>query len=52
MIEKEQGFRYLIGIEREGLRCDAKGVLASSMHPVEFGYNAEIVTPPKKRKGR
>lgn len=37
MIEKEQGFRYLIGIEREGLRCDAKGVLASSMHPSEFG---------------
>lgn len=37
MITRKQGFRYLIGIEREGLRCDAKGTLASSLHPAEFG---------------
>ena len=28
---------YLIGIEREGLRCDASGSLCASPHPPEFG---------------
>ena len=37
MIEKNHEFRYLIGIEREGLRCDSRGSLSTSPHPREFG---------------
>ena len=32
---------YLVGIEREALRCDLSGALAGTMHPEEFGDKME-----------
>ena len=37
MLKTDHKYEYLIGIEREGLRCDASGRLATSLHPQEFG---------------
>ena len=38
-IKKNTG--YLIGIEREALRCDSSGALAGTMYPEEFGDKME-----------
>ena len=38
-IKKNTG--YLIGVEREALRCDSFGALASTMYPEEFGDKME-----------
>lgn len=32
---------YLIGVEREALRCDSSGALVGTMHPAEFGDKME-----------
>ena len=37
MIKPNYEYKYLIGIEREGLRCDNEGNLCISPHPKEFG---------------
>lgn len=38
-IKKDTG--YLIGVEREALRCDANGALVGTMHPEEFDDKME-----------